>query len=82
MYELINVKNVDVIFGHVYSWSEYYQMQCSKVGSTYWGKFDQGSIQILPIWDTTCATGYGIWDNFNSPMLIPHKHICKYGPHL
>ncbi len=29
-----------------------------------------------------CATGYGIWGNFNFPMLIPHRHLCKYGPHL
>ncbi len=64
------------------------QINLAKVGSIYWGEFAQGPIQILPIWDTTwtlfpqCATGYGIWDNFNFPILIPHRHLCKYGPHL
>ena len=26
--------------------------------------------------------GIGIWDNFNIPMLNPHRQLCKYGPHL
>ncbi len=24
---------------------------------------------------------FGIWDNFNFPMLNPHRQLCKYGPH-
>ncbi len=29
-----------------------------------------------------CTIGYGIWDNFNFPMLNPHRQLCKHGPHF
>ncbi len=29
-----------------------------------------------------CTIGYGISDNYNFPMLNPHRQLCKYGPHL
>ncbi len=49
-----------------------YTVKLEKVGSIYWGKFAQGPIQMLPIWDNNIPKGIVFG---NQPS---HQNTSKY----